>query len=172
MNDPAEMLFDTDRVIVRRLGAADEDAMYSVYSDPIAARWVEDGLPIKREECVKWIEVTQSNYEMRGYGMAAVEWKATGKVIGFVGLVHPGRQKEAEVKYSFLREYWGRGIATETVRGMLTFGREKMGLSYIMATLSPENVASQRVLEKAGLSFEQDRRDEDGEITRVMGGVL
>ena len=142
--------------------------MLAVYGDPIAARWVDDGLPIKRSECTRWIEVTLRNYEARGYGMSAVEWKETGDVIGFVGLVHPGGQEKAEIKYSFLREYWGKGIATETVRGMMNYGREEIGLNYVMATLSPENGASQRVLEKAGLRFEEDRVEADESTTRVM----
>ncbi len=142
--------------------------MYSVYSDPIAARWVDDRLPIKREECRQWIAHTVRNYQTRGYGMSAVVDQATGAVIGFVGLVHPGGQEEAEVKYSFLRSYWGRGIASEAVQGIMNYGREQLGLKFVLATLSPENGASQRVLEKAGLTCREDRPNDDGSVTRVM----
>lgn len=166
------ILFETERLRVRRIDPADEDAMYAVYGDPIAARWVDDGLPIKRSECTQWIEVTRRNYEARGYGMSAVEWKETGEVIGFVGLVHPGGQPEAEIKYSFLRGFWGKGIGTETVQGMIAYGREAIGLDSVMATLNPENGASQRVLEKAGLTFVEDRVNEDDSVTRVMAWQL
>ena len=166
-----KLLFETARLRVRRLVAADEASMYSVYGDPIAARWIDDGEPIAREDCARWIEVTLRNYAKYGYGMSAVEWRETGAVIGFVGLVHPGGQKEAEVKYSFLREFWGRGIGTETVQGMVAYGQREHGLREIIATLNPANGASQRVLEKSGLSFREDRKNDDGSTTRVMAWV-
>ena len=171
MKMDGKLLFEMPRVRVRQVVGADEVSMYSVYGDPVAARWVDDGEPIAREDCARWIEVTQRNYTKYGYGMSAVEWRKTGAVIGFVGLVHPGGQKEAEVKYSFLREFWGQGIGTETVQGMVTYGQREHGLREIIATLNPANRASQRVLEKAGLSFREDRENDDGSITRVMAWV-
>lgn len=143
--------------------------MFYVYSDPIAARWVDDGLPIGREEVAPWIAKTQENYRHYGYGMSAITERNSGDVIGFIGLVHPGGQVEPEIKYSLFRLYWGRGIASEAVRGMIEYGKREHRLEEIIATLSPENGASQRVLQKAGLSFREDRIEEDGSTTRVMG---
>ena len=48
-------LFETERLRVRRIGPSDEAMMFAVYRDPIAARWVDDGLPIEREEVLPWI---------------------------------------------------------------------------------------------------------------------
>ena len=67
------VLFETERVRVRRLGPADLEAMLAVYGDAEAMRWVDDGQPIGDEEARRWIEVTASNYRTRGYGMSAVE---------------------------------------------------------------------------------------------------
>ena len=64
------------------------------------------------------MEVTFSNYEKRGYGMFAIEDGKTSNTVGFGGLVHPGNQNQADVKYAFLPEVWGRGIATEFVQGL------------------------------------------------------
>ena len=131
-------------------------------------RWVGDGQPITRKQCEEWLKVTQANYAKRGYGMFALEMRETGTVVGFAGLVHPGGQVEAEVKYAFLRTDWGVGLATEAVPRLLAYGAATHGLHRIIATVASENLASQRVLAKAGMAQEQRRSNDDGSTTLVF----
>ncbi len=161
------MLFETERARVRQLSDSDLDAMHAVYGDADAMRWVDDGQPLGRDGCLKWIEVTRNNYAVRGYGMSALVLRETGVVFGFCGIVHPGGQPEAEIKYALLREYWGRGLATEVVTGMIAYGARVFGLERIIATTAPENVPSHRVLEKSGMKVLETRREEDGTFTKV-----
>lgn len=162
------VLFATARLRVRRLVAADEEAMFAVYSDSEGAKYVDDGEPILREEVGPWIAKTQQNYRDYGYGMMTMEYRETGEVVGFIGLVHPGGQVEVELKYSLGRAWWGQGLASEAVVGAVDYGRQQQGLREIIATVDPEHLASQRVLTKAGFEFTEDREEEDGSITRVM----
>jgi RimJ/RimL family protein N-acetyltransferase len=131
-------------------------------------RWVDDGQPITLAECAHWFEVTRANYEKRGYGMFALEEKASGKVIGFIGIVHPGGQIEAEVKYAFLRSHWGQGLATEAVTGLIDYGARVHGLSYMIATVAPANIASQRVLLKSGMERGELVDNDDGTQTQLF----
>lgn len=142
--------------------------MYAVYRDPVGARFVDDGLPIERDEVGPWIVKTQENYERYGYGMSAIVEAESGTVLGFIGLVHPGGQTEPEVKYSLRRESWGQGFASEAVAAMVAYGQCEHGLREIIATVDLEHLASQRVLTKAGFSPREDRPNEDGSVTRVM----
>ncbi|NEQ55638.1 MAG: GNAT family N-acetyltransferase, partial [Leptolyngbya sp. SIO3F4] len=77
------ILFETERIICRRLLSSDIDEMYAVYGDADAMRWVDDGQPIQRSECSKWLTVTLNNYESRGYGMSTLVSRMDGTVIGF-----------------------------------------------------------------------------------------
>ena len=113
-----QLLFQTQRLQVRRLASDDLDALYAVYSDAEAMRWVDDGQPISWADCVRWLEVTHRNYATYGYGMSALVLRATDAVIGFCGLVHPGGQVEAEIKYALLQPYWGQGLAGEGLEGL------------------------------------------------------
>ena len=131
-------------------------------------RWVGEGRAITHEECVRWLEVTRANYETRGYGMFAVEEKSSSEVIGFCGIVHPGGQPEPEAKYAFLRSHWGRGFATEAVSGLLAYGARTHDLAFLIATVAPDNVASHRVLLKAGMNKTELRAHEDGTRTQVF----
>ena len=162
------ILFETERLIVRHVVKADTSAMYAVYSDPIGARWVGDGRPITRAETELWIDVTRHNVSKRGYGMCTLVDRSTGKVCGFMGLVHPDNQPVAELKYSFFRSHWGRGLATEAAQAMIAYGVETFGLRELIATTAPENHASHRVLEKVGFTRGELRANDDGSRTQVF----
>lgn len=168
MTTTTPVLFETPRLRCRRWLPTDFDALFAVYADPEAMRWVGDGEPITRAGCEEWFKVTAANYAKRGYGMFALEGRASGEVIGFCGLVHPGGQPEAEVKYALLRSHWGTGLASEAVPALLAYGARVHGLARVIATVAPENHASQQVLRKAGLRLAQEREDEDGELEYVF----
>lgn len=161
-------LFQTNRLRCRRWTSADFDAVYAIYSDPVAMQWVGEGKPITREACETWFAVTEANYQTRGYGMFALDDLTTGLMVGCCGLIHPGGQPEAEIKYAFLREHWGKGLASEVVPALLRHGYEEHGLSRVIATVDPENLVSQRTLLKAGARVVQHRAEDDGTTTLVF----
>jgi len=161
-------MFQTERLSVRRLVADDFDDLLEVYSDPEAMRFVGDGQPITRAETGRWIEVTRSNQATRGYGMSHVSLTESGALVGFCGLVHPGGQEEPEVKYALLRPFWGRGLATELVRGMIAWGRREHDLDVVIATVDARNAASLRVLAKAGLRERGRATDPDGTVVVTL----
>jgi RimJ/RimL family protein N-acetyltransferase len=164
----SHIVFESERLRCRRLTSGDVNAMHAVYGDADAMRWVDDGSPLDRAQCAEWIDITQRNYAARGYGMFALELRDSGMVIGFGGLVHPGGQSEAEVKYALRREYWGKGLATEAVCALLDYGARRFRLTRIIATIDPDNVASARVLGKAGLRHESIVHNEDGSRTETF----
>jgi RimJ/RimL family protein N-acetyltransferase len=165
---PASAVFQTPRLLARRVEPTDAGAMHKVYGDVDAMRWVGDGNPLDLAQCQHWIEVTLRNYATRGYGMFALVSRETGEVVGFCGLVHPGGQLEAEIKYALSRESWGQGLATEAAAALLSFGHSGLGLHRIIATAAPENTASHRVLLKAGMQLGQARQNDDGSLTQLF----
>ena len=164
----AQVVFNTDRLIVRRWKEDDLSSIVSVYGDHDAMRWVADGNAISREDCERWIEVTQNNYRTRGYGMFAVVAKHHSTVVGFCGLVHPGGQVEPEIKYAYHRTQWGQGFATEAAYAMLRYGARTHGLQRIIATASPANIASHKVLLKAGMQQGGLCTNGDGSKTQLF----
>jgi len=161
-------VFRTDRLVVRRWRSADEPDLLALYSLKEVVRWIDDGQALSVSEAARWMEVTHSNYQKRGYGMFAIEEGQRANAIGFGGLVHPGNQEEAEVKYAFFPEIWGRGIATEFVQGLLKWAESAHSLDHAIATVAPENLASQRVLIKSGFLWSGARTESDGSHTEVF----
>mgnify|MGYP003576484071 CR=1 FL=1 len=63
---------------------------------------------------------------------------------------------QVELGYGFHTQYWGRGLATEIATELLRLGRTELGREVLVAITRPENVGSQRVLVKVGLTHERD----------------
>ncbi len=161
-------LFTTARLSVREIVASDVDAMLSVYGDQEVVRWVADGQPLARDLCEKWVAVTHANYAKRGYGMFALVANDGGQIVGFIGLVHPDKQVEVEIKYALHRQYWGQGYATEAAKALLAYAASRFAIQEVIATTAPENTASHHVLLKAGMQRAELRRNEDGSYTQLF----
>lgn len=156
------IVFTTARMAARLLSHDDASELLAVYGDPRTVRWIGNGTPLSLAECDRWIGITQRNYATRGYGMYALTRPTGGSVLGFVGLVHPDQQPDAELQYALHRAQWGRGLATEAAAGLLRHGVEVLGITRVVATIAPENAASRRVLDKIGMRFVEQRADADG----------
>ena len=161
-----EILFKTNRLIVRKWIDSDLSMIQKIYGDTDAMRWVGDGKAITFEESKSWLKVTYKNYDTRGYGMYTVQISSTLEIVGFCGIVHPHNQIEAEIKYAFSREHWGKGIATEAVVGLINYGKQVFGLKKFISTIAPENIASERVLLKVGMTPGELYQDDEGLPTR------
>jgi RimJ/RimL family protein N-acetyltransferase len=157
------VLFETPRLRCRHWRPDDLETLCAVYGDAAAMRFVGDGEPLDRAGCERWLEVTAANLLRRGYGMSALEDRGNGRVLGFIGLVHPGEQAEPELKYALHRDAWGRGLAREAAAAMLAHGARVHGLRRVTATVHPDHLASRRVLLAVGASLTGVRRDAGGD---------
>jgi RimJ/RimL family protein N-acetyltransferase len=86
---------------------------------------------------------------------SVVEDKTTGTFVGQCGLrpVDEGAGREIDLAYHYTRASWGKGYATEAAIAVIGHGLGPVGLATIMAVVVPENIASWRVMEKAGMRF-------------------
>jgi ribosomal-protein-alanine N-acetyltransferase len=64
--------------------------------------------------------------------------------------------KDLELAYLLDWNYWGRGLATEAAEISIKLGFEEFNFTRIIAVINPQNVASIRVAEKVGLSYERE----------------
>src|SRR5262249_52654820 len=101
----------------------------------------------------KRIDRQLAHHDKYGFGLWALIEKATGQFVGLAGLKHLEDGPEIEGGYHLARAFWRRGYATEAARACLRYGFEQLHLEKIVAVVQPANVASQRVLEKSGLSY-------------------
>jgi RimJ/RimL family protein N-acetyltransferase len=85
----------------------------------------------------------------------AVELKSTGRVIGFVGIgVKDPVNRQAIIGWLLGTKYQGRGLATEAVRALITYGFDEMSLHRIYARTGLKNTRSWKLMERLGMRRE------------------
>ncbi|MBP3301008.1 MAG: GNAT family N-acetyltransferase [Clostridia bacterium] len=152
--DPYPVL-ETPRLRLRRVFRADAADLFEATSDPYVTRYEPWG-PYTMEETVQMVENIQEQLESGLCCEWAVERKDDAKVLG---LIHLNKidffHRSAEIGYWFSRKSWGFGYATECVRALTEYAINTLRMDEIIAVCHPDNPASIRVLEKAGMKFQQ-----------------
>ena len=161
--------FKTARLVLRHLRPDDLDALHELCSDPDVMRWVGDGTSLSRTDCERWIAVSQQNYATRGFGNFAVASRDTGEFMGYGGIVYARQSSDAEIIYALAKRYWRKGYVSELTPVLLDFALKQCNLKRVIATIAPENMVSRRIVERAGMLFENETLDEDGLPMRVYG---
>jgi len=164
MSESLTVILETPRLLLRRQLLTDLDDLWALYCDPEITRYIPDA-PKTREEAREELE-----WHMHGHprhpelGLWATIHKASGKFIGRCGLLpwEIDGQHEVEVAYTIARDFWGQGLGSEAALAIRDYGFNQLNLSRLICLIDPENIASQKVAEKIGMSFEKEARDELG----------
>lgn len=143
----------TTRLILRPFTEVDVDPLHHILSEKGVLRYFPKSDPPARDRVERLIAHQLEHWKEHGYGWWAVEQRGKSNLIGWNGLQFLPETKEVEVGYLLGRAFWGQGLATEGARVSVRHGFEHLGLETIIGLTHPENVASQRVLEKLGMSF-------------------
>jgi ribosomal-protein-alanine N-acetyltransferase len=155
MTGPEFPTIETRRLVLRPWELSDAPAIYAYQADAEIYRYMRPEPPASpdavKESIGQWLELRA---EVRSPNWVIV-LKERSCVVGLIGLGHVNREHSgAWLTYEVAHESWGKGIATEAVRAVLSYGFDTMGLNRIGAYCWQGNLASQRVLEKAGMRYE------------------
>jgi len=164
MLEAGKIILETKRLVLRHQVLQDLDDLWALYCDPEITRYIPDA-PRSRQEAKEELEWHRNGHpRFPELGLWATIHKETGRFIGRCGLLPwtIDERQEVEVAYTIAREYWGQGLATEAAKAILNYGFEQLNLSRLVSLIDSENIASQKVAEKIGMTFEKEARDELG----------
>jgi [ribosomal protein S5]-alanine N-acetyltransferase len=149
-----KVILETDRLLLREYVEEDAEAFLELNTNPEVLRFVPDKALTSIEQARQLLlDHPIADYRKHGFGRGACILKNTGENIGFAGLKYLEELGEVDVAYRLMPVYWGRGLATEAALAAVRYGFAKLGLKQIIGLVMPENIASVRVLEKAGLRY-------------------
>ena len=149
-----KVILETDRLLLREYVEEDAEAFFKLNSDPEVLRFVPDKRLLNVEQARQiLVDHPIADYRKHGFGRGACILKSTGEQIGFAGLKYLEELGEVDVAYRLMPTHWGQGLATEAALASVRYGFADLGLKQIIGLVMPENIASVRVLEKAGLRF-------------------
>jgi RimJ/RimL family protein N-acetyltransferase len=150
---------ETSRLICERVRAEHFEALAGMLQDPRVGLWLWPiGEPPTEEELRESLTDKLAHWEKYGFGIWLLRDKATGEAVGRGGLqwTYVAELHEVEVMWTIVPERWGEGLATELALCSVEVGFGPLGLMEIVAFTLPDNVASRRVMEKAGFAYERD----------------
>ncbi|WP_435104135.1 GNAT family N-acetyltransferase [Arhodomonas sp. AD133] len=150
---PQPMEFRTERLYLRQWREDDFEPFAALNADPRVMEYFPAVLD--RADSDAMAGRCRSLIAERGWGLWAVELRATGEFIGFVGLNEPEPELPVapcvEVGWRLAFAHWGRGYASEAARGALRVGFEDLGLAEIISFTAVGNRRSRAVMERLGM---------------------
>src|SRR4029077_1435746 len=123
-------------------------------------RWLQhpDEPPPTEDDVRELAERKRAHWEQHGVGQWALRDPANGEVVGRGGLQYTNAtgQREVEIGWAIAAPRWGQGLATELAMTSIDAAFASLGLDRVIAYTQPHNVASRRVMVKAGLVYARD----------------
>lgn len=155
------MVLETVRLFLRPYTLDDVDALHRLWTDPDVRRYLWDDEVIARERAALEVDQSIASFQANGFGSWTLRLRQDECLAGFCGLRTCGEPRQIEILYGMAPAVWGWGLATEAVGAVLEFGIEKCGLDRIIGRTDTPNIASMRVMEKAGMKL-VGREQNDG----------
>lgn len=142
---------ETKHLLLRRLENSDVKEVFELRSDPSTMKFIPRPLVKNDEEALEHIAMINAKIDNNEGINWAITLKGNPKLIGIIGhyRIQPQNYR-AEIGYMILPEYQRQGIVAEAIKEVVRYGFEYMHLHSIEAVIDPNNLASERVLQKNG----------------------
>ncbi len=151
-SDPSFFPVETERLLLRPPTADDAVRVSELTTDLEIVRFLARvPYPNTPEQVASYIATCTDRFEAGGELLFLICLKESGLAVGMLSLRVDETMREAEIGYWIGKAYWGQGLMSEAVTTVANLGMEKLDLKRIHATAAPQNVASLRILRKAGL---------------------
>ncbi|QLE85286.1 GNAT family N-acetyltransferase [Shewanella sp. Scap07] len=143
---------ETSRLRIRLLTIADAAQVLKLVNTEGFITHIGDRGVRDESQAKQYLEQgTLASYEQHGFGMFAVEDRATGEWLGQAGLIKRDHLPFPDIGYALLPQYEGQGFATEAAMAVLKWAKQQ-GLKQLYGVISPSNQASANVLQKLGFT--------------------
>ncbi len=156
-NNPFKELpqIETKRLLLRKFRIEDLEDLYAYASLDEVSQYMTWDTHQNREATQDYIQFVLGRYEEGVTAPWGIEYKEEGRFIGAIELMSWDRENQsAEVGYVLNKDYWNQGIMTEALGEIIPFAFEKMNLERLQIRHVKENIASGRVMQKNGLTYE------------------
>ena len=151
---------ETARLLLRRPGMDDAEPFAAINADPEVTRFVSAAGPLTRAQSDLILRKMIEHWAGHGFGLWFADLRATGELIGFIGLSHPlslpALSGEVELGWRLGRPFWGHGYATEGAAEGVRWAFEERGLERLISIIDRDNARSLRVAAKLGFTHWRD----------------
>lgn len=160
------IFLETKRLLLKTAELSNLDMLVALRADFEVMENTGYGGAQTKEEVRKYLDFAISYQEKHGMGFCLVFEKESGSFIGEAGLFHllfDDTQPEIELGYHLHKKFWGKGYGTELARALIQWGFQNLSINKLVSTTYPNNIASQKVLNKAGFDCRSKKQLPNGE---------
>ncbi|HEY9194609.1 MAG TPA: GNAT family N-acetyltransferase [Mucilaginibacter sp.] len=145
------MILTTERLLLRQFEGSEVQMLWAMNSDERVARYIPQRTEQETHEL--FAQMLADYHANPKLGRWAIFEQQSNEFAGMCMLINARHSLQGyEIGYSLNYSYWGKGMATEIVQAVVDYGLNVLGLTEIYAITVAENVASGRVLKKAGFN--------------------
>lgn len=163
------IIAETKRCMIRELCMEDIDDLFTLYQDKELTKYVD---PLKNYEEEKELQQAyiDNMYHYFGYGMWLVFLKETGELIGRAGLEHREIETDTvhELGYLIKKNYQRQGLAREVCLAIVKYAEEELGIEELNCFIKEGNIASVKLAENLGFSYESTIVEQDRKLLRFI----
>lgn len=141
-------MIETERLLLRVPRAEDFDGFAGLHADEEASRFI--GGPLVRAAAWRKFLQFPGAWAVQGFGMFSVLDRTTGEWLGNLGPWQPEGWPGTEVGWSFRREAWGKGFATEAAVAAIDWAFANLGWTDVIHSIDPANQPSQALARRLG----------------------
>ena len=144
--------FETTRLLLQATTHADADFILELVNTPKWLQYIGDRQVHSLEDARQYIQTRMTPQLQRlGFANYTLIRKSDQTRIGTCGLYDREGLSGLDIGFALLPAYERQGYGYEAARRLLTAAHEDFGIQKISAITTPDNIASQRLLEKLGL---------------------
>ena len=160
--------FRTNRLTAEKLRDDDLADLVALHLDPEVSRYL--GGVRAPDVTQTYLAANMAHWDQHGFGLWALRTK-DGEFAGRAGIRHilVDGIDEIEIAYTFKRDLWGQGLASEIAAALTHIGLSQLALPSLIGLVFVEHGASRRVLEKSNYILEKSttHHGEDVVIYRI-----
>ncbi len=153
---PTPHSLQTERLTIRPFTEDDAAFILELVNDADWLRFIGDKQVRNLDDARRYLrEGPLAMMARLGHALGCVERRSDGQAIGMCGLLKRDSLDDVDLGFAFLAAARGQGYAREAAAAVVAYGLHSLRLKRIVAITDPDNQASARVLEAAGLRFER-----------------
>jgi RimJ/RimL family protein N-acetyltransferase len=168
-------VLETERLLLEPWSEARRADFATLAANLRVMRYIGDGSTWALARTNEVFARQLDHWEQNAFGWRAATLKATGAWVGFIGLNYVGpeaveidNKDEVEIGWWLKPSVWHQGYAAEGALALRDEAFERIGLDRIIGRHRPANVASGRIMERLGMTFEREAVGRHGEVVRIF----
>ncbi len=145
----------SDKYMIKFISKDDTEALFKIYSNEKIAKYVVRKTHKSISDTEEFIEIVERRMKDGNNLYLGVYDEYLKKLIGVVRFLKKEELGVLTLGYALNEDYWGRGILPVVVNNLIELIKLEGEYFRLRATIRPENINSQKCIEKLGFNFQE-----------------